>query len=177
VLALRQLPDELKAIVTLLTLDAIWRQVSDPDHRQRRLVVVDEAWLLMKEPAGARFLFRMAKAARKQWAGLAVVTQDAADLLGTDLGKAVVANAATQILLRQAPQAIDQVAEAFRLSAGERAYLLSATRGQGLILAGTARAAFTAISSDQEHILATTGREFYESEMRREANSTEDEEW
>ncbi|MBS2545398.1 ATP-binding protein [Catenulispora sp. NL8] len=156
VFALRQLPDELKAIGTLLTLDAIWRQVSDPDRRQRRLVVVDEAWLLMKEPAGARFLFRMAKAARKQWAGLAVITQDAADLLGTDLGRAVVANAATQILLRQAPQAIDQVADAFRLSAGERTYLLTATRGQGLIVAGTARAALTAISSDQEHVLATS---------------------
>ena len=84
-------------------------------------MIVDEAWLLMKEPEGAKFLFRMAKAARKHWAGLAVITQDAADLLGSELGQAVVANAATQILLRQAPQAIDAVAAAFRLSAGERA--------------------------------------------------------
>ena len=156
VFALRQLPDELKAIGTLLVLDAIWRTVSDPSRRRRRLVVVDEAWLLMKEPAGARFLFKMAKAARKQWAGLAVITQDAADLLGTDLGQAVVANSATQILLRQAPQAIDQVASAFRLSAGERSYLLSATRGQGLIMSGSSRAAFAAVSSPTEHQVATT---------------------
>jgi type IV secretory pathway VirB4 component len=156
VFALRQLPDELKAIGTLLVLDAIWRTVSDPERRRRRLVVVDEAWLLMKEPAGARFLFRMAKAARKQWAGLAVITQDAADLLGSDLGQAVVANAATQILLRQAPQAIDDVATAFRLSAGERAYLLSATRGQGLIMSGSSRAAFATVSSPAEHTVATT---------------------
>ncbi len=110
----------------------------------------------MKEPAGARFLFRMAKAARKQWAGLAVITQDADDLLGTELGQAVVTNAATQILLRQAPQAIDHVATAFRLSAGERAYLLSATRGQGLVMSGSSRAAFAAVSSPAEHAVATT---------------------
>jgi type IV secretory pathway VirB4 component len=155
VFALKHLPEELKAIGTLLVLDAIWRQVTSPERRQR-LCVVDEAWLLMKEPAGARFLFRMAKAARKHWAGLAVVTQDAADLLGTDLGQAVVANAATQILLRQAPQAIDQVAAAFRLSEGERAYLLTATRGTGLINTGESRAAFASIASDDEHRLATT---------------------
>lgn len=153
VFALKHLPEELKAIGTLLVLDAIWRQVTSP-QRRRRLCVVDEAWLLMREPAGARFLFRMAKAARKHWAGLAVITQDAADLLGTDLGQAVVANAATQILLRQAPQAIDQVATAFRLSAGERAYLLSAVQGSGLIACGTSRAAFHAIASEQEGLLA-----------------------
>lgn len=155
VFALRKLPEELKAIGTLLVLDAIWRRVTSP-QRRRRLVVVDEAWLLMKEPAGARFLFRMAKAARKHWAGLTVITQDAADLLGTDLGQAVVANAATQILLRQAPQAIDHVSTAFRLSAGERAFLLSTTRGSGLIAIGSSRAAFTAVASADEHVLATT---------------------
>jgi type IV secretory pathway VirB4 component len=155
VFALKHLPEELKAIGTLLVLDAVWRQITSP-KRHRRLCVVDEAWLLMKEPAGARFLFRMAKAARKHWAGLAVITQDAADLLGTDLGQAVVANAATQILLRQAPQAIDQVATAFRLSEGERAYLLTATQGSGLIACGTSRAAFHAIASEQEGALAET---------------------
>ena len=74
VFSLRDVPDELKAVATLLALDAVWRQVSDPAGRWRRLVVVDEAWLLMREPEGARFLFRMAKAARKHWAGLVVVT-------------------------------------------------------------------------------------------------------
>lgn len=113
--------------------------MSDPSNRKKRLVIVDEAWLLMSEPSGAEFLFRMAKSARKQWAGLTVVTQDAADLLGSPLGQAVVANAATQILLRQAPQTIDTLAEAFGLSAGERAYLLGAARGQGLLAAGVDR--------------------------------------
>ena len=106
VLSLRDLPDELKAAGTLLTLDAVWRAIAGAAPPRRRLVVVDEAWLLMREPEGARFLFRMAKSARKRWCGLTVVTQDAADLLGSPLGQAVVANAATQVLLRQAPQAI-----------------------------------------------------------------------
>jgi type IV secretory pathway VirB4 component len=159
VFSLRDLPDEVKPAGTLLTLDAIWRRVSDPEQRRRRLVTVDEAWLLMGDPAGAEFLFRMAKSARKHWAGLTVVTQDAADLLGSPLGQAVVANAATQVLLRQAPQAIDALTDAFGLSAGERAYLLSAARGQGLLAAGVDRVAFTALASPTEHDLAKTGIE------------------
>jgi len=157
VFSLRDLPDELKAAGTLLTLDAIWRRVSDPAKRKRRLVIVDEAWLLMAERSGAEFLFRMAKSARKHWAGLTVVTQDAADLLGSPLGQAVVANAATQILLRQAPQSIDTLAEAFWLSAGERAYLLGAARGQGLLAAGVDRVAFSALASPAEDAICRTG--------------------
>ncbi|MEU0924524.1 VirB4 family type IV secretion system protein [Streptomyces malaysiensis] len=154
--SLRDLADELKPIGTLLTLDSIWRQVSNPALRRPRLVVVDEAWLLMQEPAGADFLFRMAKASRKHWAGLTVATQDTADVLGSDLGRAVVANAATQILLRQAPQAIDEITSMFNLSDGERQFLLSADRGQGLLSTGTQRVAFEAIASPTEHHLVTT---------------------
>ncbi|MBE8525769.1 DUF87 domain-containing protein [Amycolatopsis sp. H6(2020)] len=156
VFSLRDLADELKPIGTLLTLDAVWRQVSNPAIRKPRLVVVDEAWLLMKEPAGAEFLFRMAKASRKHWAGLTVATQDTADVLGSDLGKAVVANAATQILLRQASQAIDEITRAFDLSMGERQFLLSADRGQGLLSTGTQRVAFQSIASPVEHHLVTS---------------------
>jgi len=156
VFSLRDLPDELKPIGTLLTLDAVWRRVSNPAIRRPRLVVVDEAWLLMKEKSGAEFLFRMAKASRKHWAGLTVATQDTADVLGNDLGKAVVANAATQILLRQASQAIDEITQTFDLSAGERQFLLSADRGQGLLSAGTQRVAFQSIASPTEHHLVTS---------------------
>jgi hypothetical protein len=156
VYSLAGLPEELKAAGTMLVLDAIWRTVSNPADRRRRLVVVDEAWLLMADPQGARFLFQMAKAARKHWAGLTVVTQDAADLLATPLGQAVVANAATQILLRQAPQTIDVIGDAFALSAGERSYLLAAPQGAGLLAAGTTRIAFQAHASPAEHRLITT---------------------
>ncbi|MCP2342940.1 VirB4 family type IV secretion system protein [Actinomadura rupiterrae] len=159
VFSLRDLPDEVRPVAMLLALDAIWRRVTDPGDRRRRLVVVDEAWTLMQTDAGARFLYRLAKSSRKHWAGLAVVTQDAADLLSCDLGKAVIANAATQILLRQAPQVIEQVADAFDLTDGEQAFLLSAEQGQGLLLGaggGSDRAAFCAIASPAEHTLATT---------------------
>lgn len=156
VFSLRDLPDELKPVGTLLTLDAVWRRVSNPAIRRPRLVVVDEAWLLMQDQAGADFLFRMAKASRKHWAGLTVATQDTADVLGTDLGRAVVANAATQILLRQASQAIDEIAATFNLSDGEREFLLTADRGQGLLSTGTQRVAFQALASPAEHRLITT---------------------
>ncbi|GAA4224194.1 hypothetical protein GCM10022254_03130 [Actinomadura meridiana] len=158
VFSLRDLPEEVKSVGVLLALDAIWRKVANPADRRPRLVIVDEAWMLMKEAEGARFLYRLAKSARKHWAGLTVVTQDAADLLASDLGRAVVANSATQILLRQAPQAISAVGEAFGLSEGERAFLLSAERGEGLLCGGNTgdRAAFAAISSPAEHKVITS---------------------
>ncbi|MEO3810729.1 conjugal transfer protein TraC [Sphaerisporangium sp. B11E5] len=158
VFSLRDLPDELKAAGTLLTLDAVWQRVSNPRDRRPRLVVVDEAWLLMRDPEGAKFLLRMAKAARKHWAGLSVVTQDAADLLSTETGQAVIANSTTQILLKQAPQSIDRIAEAFQLSDGERQLLLSAERGTGLLTAGAGaqRVPLQVIASRREHELVTS---------------------
>jgi type IV secretory pathway VirB4 component len=157
----RQLADELRAPGMLLALDAIWRDVDTTSGRpgfdgpgRRRLVVVDEAWTLLRDGEGARFLYRLAKAARKRRAGLAVVTQDAADLLGSELGQAVVANAATQILMRQAPQAIDVIADTFALTAGEARTLLAAGRGQALLLAGSHRVAFHVVASAREHQVA-----------------------
>ncbi|MFI1995299.1 VirB4 family type IV secretion system protein [Actinoplanes sp. NPDC020271] len=157
--SLRHLPDELRTVGTLLALDAIWSSIDAPNtggHR-RRLVVVDEAWLLMRAGEGARFLFRMAKAARKRRAGLCVITQDAADVLSTDLGLAVVANAATQVLMRQSTQSIDAVAEAFGLTAGEARMLLAAPRGEGLLVAGRSRIPFRSVGSAAEHRIAVTG--------------------
>ena len=156
VFSLAALADELKAAGTLLAVDNVWRAVTNPAARKRRLVVVDEAWLVMCDPAGAAFLHRLAKSARKHWCGLTVVTQDAADLLGSDLGQAVVANAATQILLRQAPQAIDAIGEAFALSAGERAFLLAAPVGHGILAAGAERTTFQALASPFEAKTITT---------------------
>jgi type IV secretory pathway VirB4 component len=166
--SVRQLPDEQRAVGMLLALDAIWRAVDGPTARHtgphdtggagmhvRRLVVVDEAWTLLREGEGARFLYRLSKAARKRRAGLAVVTQDAADLLGSDLGTAVVANAGTQVLMRQAPQAIERVTEQFALTAGEARMLLSAGRGEALLLAGSHRVAFQSVASAREHELCS----------------------
>ena len=160
-------------------MDAIWRDVDVPlagpgGVGARRLIVVDEAWTLLRDGEGARFLYRLAKAARKRRAGVAVVTQDAADLLGSDLGQAVVANAATQILMRQAPQAIDVIADTFALTAGEARMLLAAGRGETLLLAGSDRVAFQAVASPAEHQLAATDPEFLASLEAQEANSRVD---
>jgi type IV secretory pathway VirB4 component len=153
----RQLADELRAPGMLLALDAIWRDVDVSALRSasppRRLVIVDEAWTLLRDGEGARFLYRLAKAARKRRAGVSVITQDAADLLGSDLGQAVIANAATQILMRQSPQAIDVVADAFGLTAGEARILLAARRGEGVLLSGAHRVGFHAVGSRKEHRL------------------------
>jgi hypothetical protein len=121
-----------------------------------RAALADFHWQLMRDGEGAKFLFRMSKAARKRNAGLTVATQDAADVLKTDLGQAVVSNAATQLLLKQASQAIDAVGDAFGLTAGERRMLLSARTGTGLLISGTNRTAFEAVASSAEHALATT---------------------
>jgi type IV secretory pathway VirB4 component len=165
VYAIKDLPDELKPVGTLLTLDAIWRTVSTANRASgiaqrpevRRMVLIDEAWLLLSGGLGAQFLSRLAKSSRKYGAGLTVVTQDAADVLSTQVGRAVVSNAATQVLLKQAPQAIDAVTEAFGLTDGERAFLLSATRGDALLAAGSSRVAFHALADEVEAELITTG--------------------
>ena len=156
VFSLRDLPDEVRPVGNLLALDWIWRRVTNPHDRRPRLVVVDEAWLLMQTPEGARFLHRLAKSARKYWVGLTCITQDTDDLLATDLGRSIIANSATQILLRQAPQTIDQVAEIFHLSAGEAAFLRTAETGEGLLAVDRQRAAFRAVASDQEYQTITS---------------------
>jgi type IV secretory pathway VirB4 component len=162
--SLRHLADEVKTVGTLLALDSIWRDIDRQPATHvraglrplRRLVVVDEAWLMLRDGAAAAWLFKMAKAARKRHAGLAVVTQDAADVLGTPLGQAVIANSATQVLMRQAPQAIDEVAAAFGLTDGERQLLLAARRGEALLVAGAHRVRFEVVASAEEHGLAST---------------------
>ncbi|ROP28095.1 VirB4 family type IV secretion system protein [Couchioplanes caeruleus] len=162
VYAIKDLPEELKPVGTLLILDAIWKTVSTANRNggtARRLVLVDEAWLMLRQGLGAQFLFRLSKSARKYGAGLSVITQDAADVLATEVGRAVVSNAATQVLLRQAPQAIDAVTSAFGLTDGERAFLLSSSRGDALLASGSSRVAFHSLASDVEHDLVVTGPE------------------
>jgi type IV secretory pathway VirB4 component len=157
VFSLRSLSEELKTAGTLLALDAVWRRVSRGERRPR-IVVVDEAWWLLGTggDAGARFLQRLAKSARKHWCGLTTITQDVADVLSTDLGQAVVTNAAQQVLLGQSPQAMEALARAFNLSAGEQSYLLTCDRGQGILAVGTERAALQVVASESEHRLATS---------------------
>lgn len=157
VFALRDLPEELKAVGTLLALHSIWRTVTR-GSRKPRIVLVDEAWWLLREESrmGAAFLNRLAKSSRKHWCGLTTITQDVADVLSTDLGQAVITNASSHVLLGQSPQAADSLAKAFDLSDGEVSYLLSCDRGEGLLSIGTERAPLRIIASPREHQIATS---------------------
>jgi hypothetical protein len=157
---LSEVPEELAPVVTLCVLDQIWRSVRTDG--QRRLIVVDEAWTLLRQGRGADFLSRLAKSARKRLAGLAVITQDADDVLASDLGRTVVNNAATQLLMRQSPQALDAVAAACKLTGAERSLIASARVGEALLLSGETHVAFRAVASDTEHRLCLTGRSRFE---------------
>ncbi len=159
--SLRGLPERMRAAALMLTLDAIWRSLEGP--LRRRVVLVDEAWDLMRETPsatreapGARFLFRLAKKARKRWTGLTTITQDPGDLLDSPLGQAVVNNASQHFLLHQSPQAIDRVGQAFALTAGERSYLLTCPVGHGLLLTGEQRIPLAVKASPAEHELVTS---------------------
>jgi type IV secretory pathway VirB4 component len=157
VFGIGDLPEAMAGVGTMLALDAVWQRLAAARRRRRQLVVVDEAWLLLRDPAGARFLWRLAKTARKHWCGLTVVTQDVGDVLASELGQAVVANAATQVLLGQAPQALGALARAFRLSEGEQAFLAGARAGEGILVAGgSERVAFQGLASPAEHLLVTS---------------------
>jgi hypothetical protein len=148
--SLRALPDEARPVATLLALEHIWRTISDPANLRRRLVVIDEAWLLMASPEAAAFLARLAKAGRKRWAGLTFASQDVGDVIGSPLGLSVLANSATTILLRQAPRNLDQLAGVCHLSAGDAAYLRGASRGRALLCTDTGSVAFAVVASAAE---------------------------
>ncbi|MGH2705443.1 MAG: VirB4 family type IV secretion system protein, partial [Actinomycetota bacterium] len=136
VFSLRDVPEEMKSAATLLALNAIWKRVTQGERRPR-MVVIDEAWWLLRSGLAhaPAFLQRLAKSARKNWCGLTAITQDVADVLGSDLGQAVLTNASTHVLLGQSPQAAPALSRAFNLSEGEMAFLLSCDRGQGLLSA------------------------------------------
>ncbi len=145
------LPEEERAAAMFLVLDRIWAGLSGSS--QPTLVVVDEAWWLMRHADTAAFLFRLVKTARKRHAGLTLVTQDVGDVLGSADGEAVVANAALQILMKQAPQAMPRLADLFRLTRAEQSWLLGARRGEGLLVAQGRRVPFQVVATEEERRL------------------------
>ncbi len=154
VFSIRDLEDELRPIAMYLILDFIWNKIRY--NKRRRLLIVDEAWYLMKYPDSAQFLYGIAKRARKYYLGLTTITQDVEDFLATEMGKAIIQNSSMQILLKQSSAAIDTIAQVFYLSEGEKHLLLAADVGQGLFFAGPAHAAMRVIASPEEHEVATT---------------------
>ncbi len=154
IFSIRDLEDELRPIAMFLILDFIWNKIRH--DKKRRLLIVDEAWYMMKYPDSAQFLYGIAKRARKYFLGLTTITQDVEDFLATEMGKAIIQNSSMQILLKQSSAAIDTIAQVFYLSQGEKHLLLAADVGQGLFFAGPAHAAMRVIASPEEHEVATT---------------------
>jgi len=150
----RDLEPELRPLGVYLIADYIWRQVRA--SRKPRMLLIDEAWSLMQHEEGARFLSSMARQARKHYLGLTTVTQDVEDFLATSEGHTVLANSSVQLLMRQDSSTIDVVAQTFRLSSGEREFLLSCRKGEGLFFARGNHIALRVEASPMEHALATT---------------------
>lgn len=154
VFSIRDLEDELRPIAMFIILDYIWTKVKK--DQKRRLLIIDEAWYLMKHPDSAMFLYSIAKRARKYFLGLTTITQDVEDFLSSDYGKAIITNSSIQILLKMHPAAIDKIAEVFYLSEGEKQLLLSADVGEGLFFAGPSHVAIRVIASPDEYRLASS---------------------
>ena len=154
VFSVRELEDELRPIAMYIILDSIWTRVKK--DLRRRILIVDEAWYLMKYPDSATFIYSIAKRARKYYLGLTTITQDIEDFLASDYGKAIVNNSSMQILLKQSPAAVDVVSKTFYLSEGEKHLLLAADVGEGLFFAGQSHVAIRVVASPDEHKLITS---------------------
>jgi len=134
VFSIKELEDALRPIAMFMILDFIWTRIKK--DLKKRLLIIDEAWYLMKYPDSASFVYSMAKRARKYYLGLTTITQDVEDFLRSDYGKAIVTNSSIQILMKQSTAAIDNLAKIFYLSEGEKHLLLGAGIGHGIIFAG-----------------------------------------
>jgi len=154
VFSLRQLEDVLRPIAMHVILDFVWSRVRT--SLKKRILVVDEAWYMMRYPDSAAFLQGIAKRARKYYLGVTTLTQDIEDFLSNDYGKAILSNSSIQILLKQASSGVETLAKTLNLSGGEKQYLLTAQVGEGLLFAGQNHVTAQFISSQFEYDLITS---------------------
>lgn len=154
VFSIKQLEDSLRPIAMHVILDFIWSRVRT--KLKKRLLIVDEAWYMMKYPDSASFLQGIAKRARKYYLGMTTLTQDIEDFLNNDYGKAIVSNSSIQILLKQGTAEVEALAKAFMLSEGEKQFLLTAQVGEGLLFAGQNHISSQFIASQFEYDLITS---------------------
>ncbi|MGB9882953.1 MAG: VirB4-like conjugal transfer ATPase, CD1110 family [Microgenomates group bacterium] len=148
VFGIRDLEENLRPVAMYIILDFIWNKVRrDP---KRRILVVDEAWYLIKNKDSGAYLHSFAKRARKYKFGLTTITQDVEDFLSTDEGKAIITNSSLQIILKQSTAAVEKIAEVFFLTGGEKHFLLQAGVGEGLFFAGHNHVGFQVIASPEE---------------------------
>jgi conjugal transfer ATP-binding protein TraC len=154
VFSVRDLQEELKPLAMYLMLEFIWTVIRK--KRKKRFLIVDEAWYMMQREDSARFMYSIAKRARKYYLGLTTITQDVADFMNNDMGRAIISNSSLQFLMMQSPSALDKLQEVFNLSDGERHFLLTCDKGQGLFFAGSNHVAMQVLSSVNEHELITS---------------------
>jgi type IV secretory pathway VirB4 component len=154
VFSIRDMEDELKPAAMYIITQYIWNQVRKT--LKRRLLVVDEAWVMMKSEDTASFLYGIAKRGRKYYLGLSTVTQDVGDFLSSKYGLPIVTNASMQILLKQSPSTIDTLQKTFNLTDEEKYLLLEAGVGEGIFFAGRRHAAFRVIASATEEQIITS---------------------
>lgn len=131
---IRDLEDELRPVAMYIVLSHIWN-ITRTDQR-KRMLIVDEAWQLMKYEDSASFIFSLAKRARKYFLGLTTISQDVEDFVSSKMGRAIVANSSMQLLLKQSSSAIDVLSDVFKLTDEEKKRLSNFPVGQGLFFAG-----------------------------------------
>lgn len=151
---IRDLEDELRPVAMYIVLSHIWN-ITRTDQK-RRMLIVDEAWQLMKYEDSANFLFSLAKRARKYGLGLTTITQDVEDFMGSRMGRAIVQNTSMQLLLKQSPSAVDVLSDVFKLTDEERKRLANFPVGQGLFFAGQNHVHIQIVASQRETSLITT---------------------
>lgn len=148
VFGIRDLEENLRPVAMYIVLDFIWNKIRR--DKKKRVLIVDEAWYLIKNKDSGSYLFSFAKRARKYMLGLTTITQDVEDFVATNEGRAIITNSSLQILLKQSAAAIDLLTKTFYLTNGEKHYLLSAGIGEGLFFAGQSHVGFKVIFSEEE---------------------------
>lgn len=151
---IRDLEDELRPVAMYIVLSHIWN-IARTEQR-KRMLIVDEAWQLMKYDDSANFLFSLAKRARKYYLGLTTISQDVEDFMGSKMGRAIVANSSMQVLLKQSSSAVDVLSDVFKLTEEERKRLANFPVGQGLFFAGQNHVHIQIIASETETGLIST---------------------
>ena len=151
---IRDLEDELRPVAMYIVLNHIWNITRA--NQKKRILIVDEAWQLMKYEDSANFLFSLAKRARKYYLGLTTITQDVEDFMSSKMGRAIVANSSMQLLLKQSSSAVDVLSDVFKLTDEERKRLSNFPVGQGLFFAGQNHVHIQVVASETEESLITT---------------------
>jgi conjugal transfer ATP-binding protein TraC len=151
---IRDLEDELRPVAMYIVLSHIWNITRT--NQRKRMLIVDEAWQLMKYDDSANFLFSLAKRARKYYLGLTTITQDVEDFMSSKMGRAIVSNTSMQLLLKQSSSAVDVLSDVFKLTEEEKKRLSNFPIGQGLFFAGQSHVHIQIQASPTEQQLITT---------------------